>query len=150
MIPYRRKSNLLSDLKINLRKEPYLIINVFFAGVIILIFIYSGIFSPEKNNYPVVCLHEKLTGEQCVSCGLSHSFSLIIRGKIKEANRWNINGLRVFLFFASQLLLRVAFSIYYLRYLPARKQLIVFDCIGSGLIFMIAFWPFILNSISGL
>jgi hypothetical protein len=150
MIPYRRKSSSLSDLKANFRNEPYLIINAFFAGVIILIFIYSGIFSPEKNNYPVVCIHEKLTGEQCVSCGLSHSFSLILRGKIDEAYRWNIYGLRLFLFFASQLLLRVAFSIYYIMYLPARKQLIVIDCIGSGLMFLIAFWPFILHIISGL
>lgn len=150
MIPYRRKSSLLSDLKINLRNEPYLIINVFFAGVIILIFIYSGIFSPEKNNYPVICVHEKLTGEQCVSCGLSHSFSLIVRGKVEEANRWNIYGLRVFIFFASQLLLRVAFLIYYLMYPYVRKQMIIIDCIGSGLIFILAFWPFILNIISGL
>ena len=150
MIPYRRKSSPLSDSKVSLRNEPYLIINTFFAGVIILIFIYSGFFSPEKNNYPVICLHEKLTGEQCVSCGLSHSFSLIVRGKIEEASRWNAYGLRVFIFFASQLLLRVVFSIYYLMQPATRKQLIVIDCIGSGLIFMIAFRPFILNIISGL
>jgi len=140
----------MSELRVRLRNEPYLIINTFFTGVIILIFIYSGFFSPEKNNYPVICIHEKLTGEQCVSCGLSHSFSLIVRGKIEEASDWNIYGLRVFLFFASQLLLRVVFSIYYLMQPATRKQLIIIDCVGSGLIFMIAFWPYILNIISGL
>ena len=140
----------MSELRVRLRNEPYLIINTFFTGVIILIFIYSGFFSPEKNNYPVICLHEKLTGEQCVSCGLSHSFSLIVRGKIEEASDWNIYGLRVFLFFASQLLLRVVFSIYYLMQPASRKQLIVIDSIGSGLIFIIAFLPFIMNIISGL
>ena len=150
MIPYRRKNNQMSELRVRLRNEPYLIINTFFTGVIILIFIYSGFFSPEKNNYPVICLHEKLTGEQCVSCGLSHSFSLIVRGKIEEASDWNIYGLRVFLFFASQLLLRVVFSIYYLMQPATRKQLIIIDCVGSGLIFMIAFLPFIMNIISGL
>ena len=41
-----------------------------FAGVILLIFAYSGIFSPDKDNYPVTCIHEKLTGLPCVSCGL--------------------------------------------------------------------------------
>jgi len=141
MIPYRRKNSQMSELKVRLRNEPYLIINTFFAGVIILIFIYSGFFSPEKNNYPVICLHEKITGEQCVSCGLSHSFSLIVRGKIEEASEWNIYGLRVFLFFASQLMLRVVFSIYYLMQPATRKQLIIIDCVGSGLIFMITFWP---------
>ena len=114
-----------------------------------MIFAYSGFFSPEKDNYPVVCIHEKLTGEPCVSCGLSHSFSLIVRGRIAEAYQWNRYGMRVFLFFASQLILRVVFSIFYLRYPDTRKQLVTVDCIGSGIIFFVAFWPFIANIVSG-
>jgi len=146
MILYKRKSSPEQNLKVSLRNEPYLIINIFFAGVILLIIAYSGFFSPEKDNYPVICLHEKLTGEQCFSCGLSHSFSLIVRGRIDEAYRWNLYGMRVFLFFASQLILRLAFSILYLKYPGTRKQLIITDCIGSGLIFLISFWPFIANT----
>jgi hypothetical protein len=145
MILYKRKNSPEQNLKVSLRNEPYLIINIFFAGVILLIIAYSGFFSPEKDNYPVTCLHEKLTGEPCFSCGLSHSFSLIVRGRIDEAYQWNHYGMRVFLFFASQLILRVAFSIFYLRYPDTRKQLIIIDCIGSGLIFLISFWPFIDN-----
>jgi len=145
MILYKRKNSPEQNLKVSLRNEPYLIINIFFAGVILLIIAYSGFFSPEKDNYPVTCLHEKLTGEPCFSCGLSHSFSLIVRGRIDEAYQWNHYGIRVFLFFASQLILRVAFSIFYLRYPDTRKQLIIIDCIGSGLIFLISFWPFIDN-----
>jgi hypothetical protein len=82
-----------------LRNEPYLIINIFFAGVILLVIAYSGIFSSVKDNYPIACIHEKITGEPCFSCGLSHSFSLIVRGRIGDALDWNIFGLRVFLFF---------------------------------------------------
>ncbi|MDO9339438.1 MAG: DUF2752 domain-containing protein [Bacteroidales bacterium] len=148
MILYKRKSSPEQNLKVRLRNEPYLIINIFFAGVILLIIAYFGFFSPEKDNYPVICLHEKLTGEQCFSCGLSHSFSLIVRGRIDEAYRWNLYGMRVFLFFASQLILRVVFSIFYLWYPDTRKQLIIIDCIGSGLIFLISFWPFIARIIS--
>lgn len=148
MILYKRKSSPEQNLKVRLRNEPYLIINIFFAGVILLIIAYFGFFSPEKDNYPVLCLHEKLTGEQCFSCGLSHSFSLIVRGRIDEAYRWNLYGMRVFLFFASQLILRVVFSIFYLWYPDTRKQLIIIDCIGSGLIFLISFWPFIARIIS--
>ena len=148
MILYKRKSSPEQNLKVILRNEPYLIINIFFAGVILFIIAYFGFFSPEKDNYPVICLHEKLTGEQCFSCGLSHSFSLIVRGRIDEAYRWNLYGMRVFLFFASQLILRVVFSIFYLRYSDTRKQLITIDCIGSGLIFLISFWPFITRIIS--
>ena len=150
MILYKRKSSLRQNLKVRLRNEPYLIINIIFTGVIMLIIAYSGFFSPEKNNYPFTCLHEKITGEPCFSCGLSHSFSLIIRGRIDEAYQWNLNGMRVFLFFASQLILRVVFSIFYLRYPDTRRQLIIIDCIGSGLIFLISFWPFIANIISGI
>ena len=150
MIQYLRKSSKEQTLKGWLRDDPYLIINIFFAGVILLIMAYSGFFSPDKNNYPVICLHEKLTGEPCFSCGLSHSFSLIVRGRIDESYKWNIYGMRVFLFFVSQLILRVAFSIFYLRYPATRKQLILIDCIGSGLIFLISFWPFIVNIVLGI
>lgn len=149
MIRYLRKNSKNQNLKGRLRDDPYLIINIFFAGVILLIIAYSGFFSPDKNNYPVICLHEKLTGEPCFSCGLSHSFSLIVRGRIDEAYQWNIYGMRVFIFFMSQLILRVVFSIFYLRYPETRKQLIVIDCIGSGIIFLISFWPFIASIISG-
>jgi hypothetical protein len=125
--------------------EPYLILNIFFAGVIVMIIVYSGIFSPDQNNYPVVCIHEKITGKQCFSCGLSHSFSLIVRGRIQEAYEWNSYGMRVFLFFLSQLMLRIAFSIYYLKNTNTRKHLIIIDSIGSGAIFLITFWPFLEN-----
>lgn len=138
-----RKNRTGETVSVRVGNEPYLIINIIFAGVILLIFAYSGFFSPVKDNYPVTCIHEKLTGEPCVSCGLSHSFSLIVRGKVAEAYQWNHYGLRIFLFFAAQLIMRVAFSLFYIRYTDTRKQLIVVDCVGSGIMFLIAFWPFI-------
>jgi Protein of unknown function (DUF2752) len=149
MLLSERKNNDGQILKVRLRNDPYLIINIFFAGVILLIFAYSGFFSPEKDNYPVTCLHEKLTGQPCVSCGLSHSFSLIVRGRIEEAYNWNRYGIRIFLFFAAQLVLRVSFSIFCLKHTDTRKQLIIFDSIGSGVIFLVAFWPFIVSIVSG-
>ena len=150
MILYKRKSSPKQSLKVSLRNEPYLIINIVFAGVILLIIAYSGFFSPEKDNYPVTCLHEKIAGDPCVSCGLSHSFSLIVRGRITEAYQWNLYGMRIFLFFVAQLILRVGFSIFYLKYPDTRQQLIIIDCIGSATIFLISFWPFLANIISGI
>jgi len=147
---YGRKNSSGHGSKISLFKEPYLLINIILAGVILLIFAYSGFFSPEKDNYPVTCIHEIVTGQQCVSCGLSHSFSLIVRGRVAEAYTWNQYGMRIFLFFIAQLLLRVVFSIFYLKYTGTRKQLIILDCIGSGIIFVVAFWPFIAIIISGI
>ena len=149
MLLSKRKNKIAQNLKVRYSKEPYLLINIIFAGVIMLVFAYSGIFSPEKDNYPITCIHEKLTGEPCVSCGLSHSFSLIVRGRVDEAYQWNRYAMRVFLFFAAQLILRIAFSIFYVKYPDTRKQLIIVDCIGSGLIFFVAFWPFMVSIISG-
>ncbi len=150
MIPSNRKNNLLLQYQESLKREPYLQINIIFIGVILLILAYSGIFSSEKDNYPIICIHEKLTGERCISCGLSHSFSLIVRGKISEAYQWNIYGMRVFLFFVSQLIMRVVFSIFFINYQNTRKQLIIIDSVGSGLLFLLAFWPFIIRIISNI
>ena len=123
-------------------KEPYFTINIVLTGVIMLVMIYSIVFSPDKDDYPVTCIHEKLTGEPCVSCGLSHSFSLILRGRFNEAYQWNVYGMRVFLFFALQLLMRIAFSLFYVRFTGTRKQLIIMDIIGSILLFLLAFRQF--------
>ena len=123
-------------------KEPYLTINIVLTGVIMLVMIYSIVFSPDKDDYPVTCIHEKLTGEPCVSCGLSHSFSLILRGRFNEAYQWNVYGMRVFLFFALQLIMRIAFSLFYVRFTGTRKQLIIMDIIGSILLFLLAFRQF--------
>lgn len=128
--------------KVRLTEEPYLIINIFLAGIILLIMLYSGIFSPDKDKYPVKCIHQEITGEPCVSCGLSHSFSLIIRGRLDEAYSWNIYGMRVFIFFAAQFIFRILFSYIYIRYTGTRKQLIRLDIFGSSLIFLLSFWQF--------
>lgn len=150
MLLFARKSNSGQNQNIRPWNGPYILINIIFAGVILLIFAYSGFFSAEKDNYPVTCIHEMVTGQPCISCGMSHSFSLIVRGRVAEAYTWNRYGMRVFLFFVAQLLLRVTFSVFYLKYTGTRKQLIIVDCIGSGIIFLIAFWPFILSIISGI
>jgi hypothetical protein len=127
-----------------LLNEPYLVINLVFAGIIVLIMLYSVIFSPEKDNYPVPCIHEKITGEQCPSCGISHSLSLIIRGRMEEAYEWNNNGMRVFIFFLAQLLMRIFFSRSYLINPESRSQLLIMDITGSSILFLITFMPFMI------
>jgi len=143
MTLWKSKNSPGSSLTVRFRNEPYLLINFILAGVILLVFIYSGFFSPDKDNYPVVCIHEKLTGEQCASCGLSHSFSLILRGRISEAYDWNLYGLRVFIFFAAQILMRVVFSVFYHKYPGSGKQLITYDIAVSVMLFIVSFLPFI-------
>jgi hypothetical protein len=142
MILSKKANNFLPLYISGIKQSPYLKINIVFAGVIMMVFAYSGIFSPDKNNYPVICMHEKLTGLPCFSCGLSHSFSLIIRGRLAEAYQWNIYGMRVFLFFVSQLFMRVLFSVYYVKNKEYNRQLINYDIAGSVIIFLVTFYPF--------
>lgn len=123
--------------------DPYLLMNAVFAGVILLIIGYPAVFSPYANAYPVVCIHEKLTGLPCPACGLSHSFSLIVRGRFTEALNWNSFGIRIFIFFLAQLFMRIVFSINYLKDPSTRRSLIVFDITGSIILFLISFYPFI-------
>jgi len=141
---------LINKLPEAFRTKPYITVNLVLALVIVVIFLYAAVFSPQKNNYPVVCIHEKITGKPCVSCGLSHSFSLILRGKINEALSWNPYGLRIFLFFLAQLLMRITFSVFYLRGEEYRKQLIIYDISGTILLFLFAFYPFLAFIVSSL
>lgn len=150
MILSSGRNSLTGMIQEGLRNEPYIAVNAFLAGVILIVFLYSGFFSPEKNNYPVVCLHEKITGKPCASCGLSHSFSLIVRGRVSESFRWNIYGLRIFVFFTAQLVMRIVFSVLFIRNAAIRKQLILYDIFASILIFLISFMPFLKFIFSGL
>lgn len=124
-------------------REPYIVINSALALIILMVFGYSLIFSPDRNEYPVVCVHEKLTGVPCPSCGLSHSFSLILRGRIAEAYNWNIYGMRIFIFFASQLFMRIVFSSVSMRQPYLEKHLVLYDITASLILFMICFMPFL-------
>jgi len=153
MTLFRSKNSSVQKTRVKFSHEPYLLINIILAGVILLIFAYSGFFSPDTDNYPVACIHERLTGEPCASCGLSHSFSLILRGRISEAYDWNVYGLRIFLFFFLQLVMRAVFSIFYVKYPGTQKQLIIYDITFSIVLFFISFMPymeFIVRSITQL
>jgi hypothetical protein len=105
---------------------------------------YSAFFSPDLGNYPVACIHEKLTGEPCPSCGLSHAFSLILSGRTDEALEWNEYSVRVFLFFFLQLILRGVLSGFYIRASGTRSRnaIVTTDIVITMTLFLVAFIPF--------
>jgi hypothetical protein len=92
-------------------KEPYHIINLCFAGIILLIFMYSGIFSADKNNHPIKSACEIIKAESCPSTGLSRSFSEIVRLEFESAKSYNEHSLSIFAFFLIQLVTRILVSI---------------------------------------
>lgn len=123
--------------------RSYLIINLVFASVLLGIIAYSAIFSPEKNSYPVQCVHVSITGDPCPSCGLSHSLSYIVRGDLESAQIWNIYGLRVFLFFVIQLIMRISLSLAIVRSKASSRQLLRFDILITIISFILGFSQFI-------
>lgn len=124
-------------------KEPYHIINLCFAGIIILIFIYSGIFSAEKNNHPIKSTCEILTGQPCESTGLSRSFSEIVRFKFESAKSYNQYGIRIFMFFFLQFLLRIISSVILQFKVLKQRQHIFIDSLLSVGLYIYCFWNLI-------
>jgi len=141
--------------KLSSSRRAYFAVNAIFAGVILLIMGYSAFYSPDTGQYPVPCIHEKLTGEPCPSCGLSHAFSLIVRGRIAEALEWNSTSMRVFVFFALQLVMRAGLGAWTLltgrgsgqddgpKQLSRLRQVTVTDAAVSSAMALFAFFPFL-------
>ena len=124
-------------------KESYHTINLSFAGIILLIFLYSGIFSAEKNNHPIKSSCAHIEGHPCKSEGLSRSFSEIVRFKFESAKAYNKYGIRIFSFFFIQLFLRVAASFLLYYQLIKRNKLVILDSIVSAILYAYCFWGLI-------
>ena len=122
--------------------RPYFILNVILTGVILTIMGYSFFYSPDEEKYPVPCVHQAITGEPCPSCGLSHAFSLIVRGRIDEALQWNSQSIRVFLFFVVQLFMRIGLGAWTIVTARGLKQITVADATVSSAMTLVAFYPF--------
>ena len=123
--------------------EPYHIINLCFAGIIIMIFIYSGIFSAEKNNHPIKSACEVMTGKPCKSTGLSRSFSKIVRLEFESAKSYNKYGLRVFAFFLTQLFMRFLFSWFIYKTKIPKTTILIIDSSFSTLLYIYCFFGII-------
>jgi hypothetical protein len=125
-----------------IQASPYIIINGIFIVVLLGIFSYSALFSAGRNHYPIHSSLEILKENKEISSGLSRSFSELIRGRIDSARKYNEHGLRIFLFFLIQLLMRPFFLFLSMRNYQ-RMSLVYIDAATSIVLFLIAFWPFI-------
>lgn len=122
--------------------RSYFLLNVILTGVILSILGYSFFYSPDEDKYPVPCVHQIITGEPCPSCGLSHGLSLIVRGRIDEAMQWNSQSMRVFLFLALQLVMRVVLGARTLVTDRWLKQVTLTDAVVSSVMAIATFYPF--------
>jgi hypothetical protein len=128
-----------------LLRNNYRIINLIFAGILVSVILYSLIFSAGGIKHPVPSGWEMLTGESSPSTGLSRSFSEIVRFHFAEARQFNPYGIRIFSFFAIQLVLRVFLCILLIRPVQLRwRAVVVADVLFSVVFFAVSFWPFLL------
>jgi hypothetical protein len=127
--------------------QGYLIINWIFAGLILAIFIYSGIYSPEKKNHPIKCIHEELLGGKCPTCGMSRGFSAIVRGRISDAYQFQQNSISIFIFFAVQLMMRLSSIFLLAKSKISLKKLTSIDITISLLLFLFTFRNLIFQTI---
>ncbi|MGZ3751009.1 MAG: DUF2752 domain-containing protein [Mucilaginibacter sp.] len=129
--------------------KTYSLVNWIFAGIFIVILIYSGIYSPNQK-YPVKCYYQILYKRPCPTCGLSRGFSAIMRGEFKEASQFNQNSIPLFCFFSIQLFLRLTINCLLVRVKkPASiRPILTTDIAVTVLMFSWAFHRIILSVIS--
>jgi hypothetical protein len=123
------------------RLTPYITINNILAGLILLVAGYSGIFSAQKNNYPVSCIHQQQTGKPCPTCGLSRSFSYCVRLQFTEAETYSPFGPRIFSFFLIEFFLRLLFTLLLLKHVIKSITLVWVDSIVTTALFIYTFYP---------
>jgi len=126
--------------------NPYIAVNILLATLIVCIFSYSAIFSPEKNNHPIKCQYRAKYHKPCPTCGLSRSFSAVIRGNIFKARQYNANGPLIFFFFAIQLTMRLLINSIIRKY-GNSTWLVGSDVALSLSLFIFCFWGVIIELI---
>jgi len=123
--------------------DSYRIINIIFAGVIGLVFIYSCLFLPENGSHLIPSFYTDMTGHSSPSLGLSRAFSALVRGDIALANQFNPHALDIFAFFCFQLLYRlISLKVDSITFIK-RKRWIWIDIVLSISLFLLTFYPLI-------
>jgi hypothetical protein len=128
--------------KIQLGNDSYSAVNLTLAGIILAIIVYSFVFGGIRD-YPIPSGSALLTGADSISTGLSRSFSAIVRLNLDEARAFNPHGIRIFMFFLVQLLMRATALI--ISDHINRRMVVICDIILSVSLFILCFWPFLEN-----
>lgn len=92
-------------------QRTYVLVNIILAGVIIMVMVYSGLFTAEGERHPVPSFYEALTGEPSPSAGMSRAFSELVRGRIDPARNYNEDSPLIFAFFLVQLVQRITVTL---------------------------------------
>jgi hypothetical protein len=126
--------------------RSYLVVNLIFAGLIALVFVYSAVFSAERDDHPVPSFFEEITGQPSPSSGMSRAFSEIMRGDLDSARQFNPDSVAIFLFFLVQLVQRLGISVILGRisrlpqkFVEQKKHLLLADASFTVVLFLFCF-----------
>jgi hypothetical protein len=123
----------------HLHQSSYLQVNIIIAGIIILIMIYSGIYSSTGFSHPI----QSFFTTPVASTGLSRAFSEILRGNFQMALSFNPHSIKIFSFFFFQLILRFLFSVLLIRNVIYEKRILFIDVLVTVLLFLWSFYSLI-------
>ncbi len=124
--------------------DSYRIINIIFAGVIGLVFIYSCLFLPDGGKHLIPSFYTDITGDASPSLGLSRAFSALVRGDVALANQFNPYALNIFAFFCFQFLFRlISLKVDSISFVN-KKTWIQIDVVLTISLFLITFYPLII------
>lgn len=118
--------------------KSYLKINLIFAGIIVALLVYSGVFH-TNTSYPIHSMYK----QNVISTGMSRAFSEIVRFHFDKAKAYNPYAISIFLFFFCQLFLRIISSIFLLKGKISKNNLLFADIFISILLFLYSFGRFI-------
>ena len=137
LLKSRKQKGNIADASLRAYHYVNLLIAIAFAAVIVYSLIYKA------NSHPIPAMLTELTGQIPPSKGLSASFSEIVRGNFDLAIKYNPYGIRIFAFFALQLLLRAFLSIMVMLNRDRARSIIISDSVFSTALFVYCFWPLI-------
>ncbi|MEO1438611.1 MAG: DUF2752 domain-containing protein [Bacteroidota bacterium] len=125
-------------------QSNYKLFNWILAGVVILMFCYSGFYG-KQSSAPIVCQYEQRTGQVCPTCGFTRSFGFLLSGDWESARVMNPLGVAVFSFFCIELLLRLGINagLSSIKSQRSLYWLLAFDIIQALGLFLWAFIPVI-------
>ncbi len=133
----RVKNNQFSRALLN----PHIAISFALGFVVLFVFAYSLLFS--GSSHPIPALLTEQTGIIPPSKGLSSAFSEIVRGNFSQAIVLNPHSIRIFAFFALQLLVRFFIVLILFTFPNLWKKLAIADGLFSLLLFIYCFYPLI-------
>ena len=119
--------------------RTYSIINLSLAGIIMMVFSYSGLFSAKEDNHPIPSFYEWITGEPAPSSGLSKAFSEIVRGNLDAARDYNRDSLLIFSFFLNQFMKIIFITLLLYKQIPRIQYLFSADLAICILLFLFCF-----------